>query len=237
MIDKVATIGFLAVSLVIADVILFRGFSSSSGQNEEEHVHVYRYSRTVGKCFLFMIPVFAGMALIIYSSHSKPPKASGLVVFSLLAIAMVAFPIFGYAYAMRYRVIVDTRGITIVSVFRSRFFAFSDIAAVATMRGRGVDYWLFSASNRCIAKIGGSVQDFSSLQDDVELATRSKQVTLYDFETLRGWQERVNDGNDNWRKSAGPPSIRARNRRLNVEMVIGGFLVAALVAYTHFFLR
>lgn len=237
MIDKVATIGFLAVSLVIANVILFRGFSSSSGQNEEEHVHVYRYSRTVGKCFLFMIPVFAGMALIIYSSHSKPPKASGLVVFSLLAIAMVAFPIFGYAYAMRYRVIVDTRGITIVSVFRSRFFAFSDIAAVATMRGRGVDYWLFSASNRCIAKIGGSVQDFSSLQDDVELATRSKQVTLYDFETLRGWQERVNDGNDNWRKSAGPPSIRARNRRLNVEMVIGGFLVAALVAYTHFFLR
>jgi hypothetical protein len=237
MIDKVATIGFLAVSLVIADVILFRGFSSSSGQNEEEHVHVYRYSRTVGKCFLFMIPVFVGMALIIYSSHSKPPKASGLVVFSLLAIAMVAFPIFGYAYAMRYRVSVDTRGITIASVFRSRFFAFSDIAAVATMRGRGVDYWLFSASNRCIAKIGGSVQDFSSLQDDVELATRSKQVTLYDFETLRGWQERVNDGNDNWRKSEGPPSIRARNRRLNVEMVIGGFLVAALVAYTHFFLR
>jgi hypothetical protein len=235
MISKGAAIGFLAVSLVIANVLLLRGLSSSIGQNEEEHV--YRYTKTFGKFFLFMIPVFAGLAFIIYSSDSKPPEGSGLVVFSILAIAMVSFPLFGYAYAMRYRVSVDARGITIVSVFRSRFVAFSDIAAVATMRGKGVDYWLFSASNRCIARIGGSVQDFSSLQDDVELATRSKKVMLYDFETLRGWQERVNDGDDDWRKSEGPPLIRARNRRLNVEMVIGGLLVGALVAYIHFFLR
>jgi hypothetical protein len=100
-----------------------------------------------------------------------------------------------------------------------------------------VDYWLFSANNQCIAKIGGSGQDFSSLQDDVEVATRSKKVMLYDFETLRGWQERVNDADDDWRKSEGPPLIRDRNRRLNVEMVAGGLLVAALVAYIHIYLR
>jgi hypothetical protein len=235
MISKGAAMGFLAVSLVIANVILFRGFSRSSWQNEEEHV--YRYSKTIGKFFLFMIPAFAVMAFVIYSSESKPPEGSGLVLFSVLTIAMTAFPIFGYAYATRYRVSVDARGITIVSIFRSRFVAFSDIAAVATIRGKGVDYLLFSASNQCIARIGGSVQDFSSLQHDVERATRSTKVTLYDFATLRGWQERVNCDDGDWSKSEGPPLIRARNRRLNFEMVIGGLLVVALVAYIHFFLR
>jgi hypothetical protein len=235
MISKDAAVVFLGVSLVVANVILFRGFSRGSEQSEQEHV--YRYSKTFGKFFLFMIPVCAGMAFIVYSSDSKPPKGSGLVVFSAFAVAIIAFPIFGYAYAMRYRVSVDSRGITIVSVFRSRFVAFSEIAAIATMRGKGIDYWLFSASNQCIAKIGGSVQDFSSLQDDVEFATRSRKVTLYDFETLRGWQKRVNDGHDDWRKSEGPPLIRRRNRRLNIEMVIGSLLVAALVAYIHFYLR
>jgi hypothetical protein len=55
----------------------------------------------------------------------------------IFAAAMIAFQIIVYAYAMRYRVSVDARrGITIVSVFRSRFVAFSDIAAIATMRGK-----------------------------------------------------------------------------------------------------
>jgi len=236
MISKGAAIAFLGVALVIENVMVFEAFSRGSEQREE--AHVYRYSKMFGKCFLFMIPVFAGMAFIIYSSDSKPPEGLGLVVLGIFCAAMIAFPIFGYAYAMRYRVSVDARrGITIVSVFRSRFVAFSDIAAIATMRGKGVDYWLFSANNQCIAKIGGSVQDFGSLQDDVEVATRSKKVMLYDFETLRGWQERVNDADDDWRKSEGPPLIRDRNRRLNVEMVAGGLLVAALVAYIHFYLR
>jgi len=60
---------------------------------------------------------------------------------------------------------------------------------------------------------------------------------LYDFETFQGWRERVNDPNDDWRKSEGPPLIRDRNRRVNIMMVIGGFLIAALVAYIHFYQR
>jgi hypothetical protein len=105
------------------------------------------------------------------------------------------------------------------------------------MRGKGVDYWLFSSNDKCIAKIGGSVQDFESLQDDVELGTRSKKVMLYDFETFQGWRERANEPDGEWQKSQGPPLIRDRNRRLNIEMVIGGLLVAALIAYIHFYLR
>jgi hypothetical protein len=235
MISRGAAISFIAVSLVVANLILLKGFSRSSGQSEEEHV--YRYSKTIGRFFLFMIPVFAGMAFLIYSSDHEPPEGSGLVVFSVFAVAMVGFPIFFYAYATRYRVSVDPRGITIVSLLRDRFIAFADIAAIATMRGKGVDYWLFSPNGRCIAKIGGSVQHFSSLQDDVELGTRSKKVMLYDFETFQGWRERANEPGGDWRKSEGPPLIRDRNRRLNVEMVIGGLLVAALVAYIHFYLR
>jgi hypothetical protein len=235
MISRGAAISFIAVSLIIANIILFKGFSKSNDESEEDHV--YRYSRTFGKFFLFMIPVFAGMDFIIYSSDSKPPEGSGLVIFSAFAVAMVAFPILGYAYATRYRVSVDPRGITVNSIFGARFIAFGDIAAIATMRGKGVDYWLFAPSGRCIAKIGGSVQNFEALQDDVELGTRSKKVMLYDFETFGGWRERANEAGDDWRKSEGPPLIRDRNRRLNIEMVIGGLLVAALVLYVRFYLR
>lgn len=131
----------------------------------------------------------------------------------------------------RYRVGTDPRGITVTSLFRVRSIPFTDIAAIATIRGKGVDYWLFSPNGQCIAKIGGSVQNFDSLQDDVELGTRSKKVMLCDLESLRGWQERTNDPADDWRKSKGPPLIRDRNRRINIMMVIGILLIAALVAH------
>jgi hypothetical protein len=235
MSSRDVAIAFIAVSLVIANVIVFRAFSQRNSSGEEEHV--YRYSKTFGKFFLFMIPVMMGMVFGIYSSYSKPPEGSGLAVFSVFALAMVAFPVFGYAYVARYRVSVDSPGVTVRSLFRKRFIAFSDIAAIATMRGKGVDYWLFSFNDRCIAKIGGSVQDFESLQDDVELGTRSRLVMLYDWETFQGWRERINDADGQWRKSEGPPLIRDRNQRLNVEMIIGGLLVAALVAFIHFYFR
>jgi hypothetical protein len=235
MISRGGAISFMVVSLVIANVILFKRFSKNSQQSEEEHV--YRYSKTFGKFFLFMIPVFVGMAFIIWFSGSKTPEGSDLVVFSAFGVVMVGFPIFGYAYATRYRVSVDPRGITLVSLFTNRFIAFTEIAAIATMRGKGVDYWLFSLEGKCIAKIGGSAQDFESLQDDVELGTRSKKVMVYDWGTFQGWRERVNDSDDDWRKSEGPPLIRDRNRRVNIMMVIGLLLIALLVAYIRFYLR
>jgi hypothetical protein len=227
MTNRGAAIAFLAVSLVIANVILFRGFSQSRDQIGEEGV--YRYSKTFGKFFLFMIPVFAGMDIFIWFSDSSPPHGIGLVIFSAFAIAIVGLPVFGYAYVARYGVSVDSRGITITSLFRVRFVSFADIAAIATLRGKGVDYWLFSSDGRCIAKIGGSVQNFESLQDEVEFATRSKKVMLYDWQTFQGWRERANDPADEWRKSEGPPLIRDRNRRVNIEMIVGAVLVGAVV--------
>jgi hypothetical protein len=235
MIGRVAAISFIAVSLAIANTMVLKAYSHSREQNEEDHV--YRYSRTFGKFFLFMIPVMAGMMFFMWSTDPHPLRGGELVAFGMASGVFIGLPVFGYAFVIRYRVSVDNRGITVASVFMVRFIAFSDIAAIATMRGKGTDYWLYSVNGRCIAKIGGSVQDFSSLQDDVELATRSKQVILYDWNTFQGWRERANDAHGDWRKSEGPPSIRDRNRRLNIEMVIGGLLVAALVAYIHFYLR
>jgi len=99
------------------------------------------------------------------------------------------------------------------------------------------DYWIFSPTGHCIAKIGGSVNDFDSLKSAVEFHTRSTKVLLHNWETFQGWQERVNDLGAHWRKSDGPPLIRDRNRRVNIMMVIGCLLIALLVAYTHFYLR
>jgi hypothetical protein len=227
MTNRGAAIAFLAVSLVIANIILFRGFSQSREQSDEQGV--YRYSKFFGRFFLFMIPVFVGVDFFIWYSDSAPPEGLGLVIFSVFTTGIVGLPVFGYAYVMRYQVSVDPRGVTVTSLFRVRLIAFADIAAIATMRGKGVDYWLFALNGRCIAKIGGSVQDFDSLQDEVEFATRSKKVTLYDWQTFQGWRERANDPNDEWRKSDGPPLIRDRNRRVNIEMIVGAVLVGAVV--------
>jgi hypothetical protein len=136
MISRGAAISFCLISLVLANILLFKGFSRGSDQNAEQGV--YRYSKFFGKFFLFMTPVFAGMTIIIWSSDSAPPHGIGLIVFSAFAIAMVEFSAFGYAYVERYRVSVDPRGITVTSLFRVRFIAFADIAAIATMRGKGV---------------------------------------------------------------------------------------------------
>jgi len=158
MISRGAAISFMAVSLVIANVIVFRAFSRGRKQSEEDHV--YRYSRNFGKFFLFMIPVFAGMDFVIWSSGSKPPAGSDLVLFSAFAVLMVGFPLFGYAYAMRYGVSVDGPGVTIASLFRTRFIAFSDIAALATMRGKE---WIIGFSRPPVGASAKSVGRFRTL--------------------------------------------------------------------------
>lgn len=235
MISRDAVLCFGVIALILANVLLFRAFSRGPEPSAQERV--YQYSKDFARFFLYMIPIWAGMALVIGFSGSAPHQSNNLVASSALALAMIALPLFGYAYVKRYRVIVDERGITITSLFRTRFIAFGDIAATATMSGRGKDYWLFSPRGECIAKIGGSIENFSSLQYDVESGTRSRSVTLYDFEVLRGWQERTNEPDDNWRMSKGPLLIRERNRRVTITMVIGGVLLALLVAYIHYYLR
>ena len=98
---------------------------------------------------------------------------------------------------------MDSRGVTVVSLFRVRRIEFADIGEIATVRGRGVDNYLYSPDHKCLAKLGGSIDDFDSLKDDVEYATRSRNVMLYDLDPARGWQERINEPNDMWRDSNG----------------------------------
>jgi hypothetical protein len=183
-----------------------------------------------------MIPVLAGLTILVWSRGSLPPQGGELIALTLFAVAMIGLPAFGYAYTERYRVRVDGQGLTLVSLFRERRINFSDVGEIATVRGKGVDYWLFSRAHERLAVIGGSVEDFESPRNDVESATRSSSVTLYEFETLRGWQERANDLNDDWRKSKGPPSIRDRNRRVHILLAAAVVIIILLLAFQHLYL-
>src|SRR5580698_9229245 len=198
---------------------------------------IYRYSKRWGRFFLFMIPVMAGMMVFIWSTDPHHPHGIALIVFGAVAVAFVGFPALFYAYCQSYRIIVDSRGVTVASRFRVRRIEFAKIGEIATVRGRGVDYYLFSPEHKCLAKLGGSVDDFDSLKDDVEHATRSRNVMLYNLDPALGWQERINEPNDMWRDSKGPQVLRDGEYRARIMMVIGILLIGLLVAYIHFYLR
>ncbi len=236
MLNKGATLTFLAVSLIGMNVLFFRAVIRR--RNPDAPDGVYQYAREYRSVFLFGIPVFVGMLVVIAFSDRQPPHGTGLIEFSAMAIAVLSMPLLGYAYARRYRVTVDARGVTVRSLFRTKFVAFSEISAIATLRGRGgVDYCLYASSGACIAKIGGSVENFESLQFDVESGVQSKLVTLYEWDLLHGWQQRTNAPQDDWRNSAGPELIRDRNRRINIEMLVGAVLVVTVALYVHFFME
>jgi hypothetical protein len=226
---------YILASLTLAIILpLLHGEQSHEQVGESA---IYRYSKKWGKLFLFMIPVMAGIMFWVWFTDPHPPHGVALIVFSAIWAAIVGVPVFGYEYAERYRIIVDSRGVTVVSLFRVRRIEFADIGEIATVRGRGVDYYLFSPDHKCVAKLGGSVDDFDSLKDDVEHATRSRKVMLYDLDPALGWQERINEPNDMWRDSKGPRLLRDGEHRARIMMVIGGLLIGLLVAYIHFYLR
>lgn len=226
---------YVLTSLMLA-FILPRLHGDQSHEQVGESA-IYRYSKKWGKLFLIMIPVMAAIMFSIWFTDPHPPHGIALIVSSAIWAAMVGVPVFGYEYAARYRIIVDNRGVTVVSLFRVRRIEFANIGEIATVRGRGVDYYLFSPDHKCLAKLGGSVDDFDSLKDDVEHATRSSKVMLYNLDPALGWQERMNEPNDMWRDSKGPRLLRDGEHRANIMMVIGGLLIGLLFAYIHFYLR
>jgi hypothetical protein len=226
---------YVLTSLMLA-FILPRLHGDQSHEQVGESA-IYRYSKKWGKLFLIMIPVMTAIMFSIWFTDPHPPHGIALIVSSAIWAAMVGVPVFGYEYAARYRIIVDNRGVTVVSLFRVRRIEFANIGEIATVRGRGVDYYLFSPDHKCLAKLGGSVDDFDSLKDDVEHATRSSKVMLYNLDPALGWQERMNEPNDMWRDSKGPRLLRDGEHRANIMMVIGGLLIGLLFAYIHFYLR
>jgi hypothetical protein len=226
---------FILTSLTLAIILpLLHGDQSHEQVGEST---IYRYSKRWSKLFLFMIPVMAGIMFSIWFTDPHPPHGVALIIFSAIWAAIVGVPVFGYEYAARYRIIVDSRGVTVVSLFGVHRIEFADIGEIATVRGRGVDYYLFSPEHKCLAKLGGSVDDFDSLKDDVEHATRSRKLMLYDLDPALGWQERINDPDDMWRDSKGPRYLRDGEHRGVIMMVIGSLLIALLIAFIHFFLR
>jgi hypothetical protein len=226
---------FILASLTLAIILpLLRGDQSHEQVGDSA---VYRYSKKWGKLFLFMIPAMAGIMFSVWFTDPHPPHGVALIVFSAIWAAIVGVPVFGYEYTDRYRIIADSQGVTVVSLFKVRRIEFADIGEIATVRGRGVDYYLFSPDHKCLAKLGGSVDDFDSLKDDVEHGTRSRKVMLYDLDPRLGWQERANDPNDMWRASKGPRWLRDGERRGMIMMLIGGLVIALLVAYIQLFLR
>ena len=228
----VVGLSYFLTSLTLAIVLpLLRGGQSHEQEGESA---IYRYSRRWGRCFLFMIPLMAGMMAFIWSTYSVPPHGAGLIAFGAFAAAFICIPVFGFEYAERYRIVVDSRGVTVRSLFRIRRIEFSEIGEIATVRGRGIDYYLFSPDHKCLAKLGGSVDDFGSLQDDVEHGTRSRKVMLYELDALLGWRERANEPLDIWRDSKGPRLFRDADHRAWIMMVVGGLLIALLIAYIHF---
>lgn len=57
------------------------------------------------------------------------------------------------------------------------------------------------------------------------------------FFSVSGWLHPAIAKPEDPAQNKGHPLVRDRNRRLNVEMVIGGLLVAALLAYIRLYLR
>lgn len=228
-------ITYFLASLTLA--ILLPYLRGDKGNEHGDDSSIYRYPKNFSRVFLVMLPILGGITAFLYLSRPPIPHGGDFVAFNLFGLVMIGLPVLGHSYAERYRVNVDRRGLTVISLFGVRRVEFADIAEIATVHGKGVDYWLFSSTHQCLAKIGGSVGDFESLQNDVESGTRSASVMLYDFENLRGWQECTNDGRAAWRVSRGPALIRDRNRRVNLIIGAGAVLLTLMLAFQYFYLR
>jgi hypothetical protein len=181
---------YILVSATLA--LLLQLLRHGKGHVELADCTVYRYSRNFARFYLLMMPIGWGMVAFIYSTDPRQsPHDIRFFVFVVLLVAMGCIPVFGYVYAASYRVRVDQLGIEYGSPFRVGRVEFASVGALATVRGRGIDYWILSPAQEGLAKIGGSVQDFESLRSDVEHATRSSKVALFEFDGLNNSQERI----------------------------------------------
>jgi hypothetical protein len=231
----VTALTYILVSVTLA--LLLPLLRRGKGHEESGDCTVYRYSRNFGRFFLLIIPIYAGMVAFVYSTDPREsPHGIRFFVFAAIWVAMGCVPVFFYLYATSYRVRVDRLGIEYGSLFRVRRVEFASVGALATVRGKGIDYWVLSPAQERLAKIGGSVQDFDSLQADIEHATRGSNVTLFKFDGLDSWQERVNDVNGRWRDSKGPKMFVDLNRRVKWELIAAAVLLGAGIFLIHFYL-
>ena len=155
----VTALSYILVSVTLA--LLLPLLRRGKDHEESGDCTVYRYSRNFGRFFLLIIPIYAGMVAFVYSTDPREsPHSIRFFVFAAIWVAMGCVPVFFYLYATSYRVRVDRLGIEYGSLFRVRRVKFASVGALATVRGKGIDYWVLSPAQERLAKIGGSVQDF-----------------------------------------------------------------------------
>jgi hypothetical protein len=222
-------ITYILTSLTLAILLPF--LLAGSGHEQIDDAAMYRYPKRACRFLLCLIPVYLVLMAVIYTKMTPSERmADGSVTsMCMLGIMLVGFPILGYFYLDRYRVAVGNRSVTIKTIFRFRVIPLESIAQIVMVTERATDLFLFDGNNKVVAKFGGSLQDFESFLDTLEVHTRSSQVMLYRGIAGRGWKERVNDGSGLWVTSKGPAYFRAMGRREGIILGVGLSLIAIAI--------
>jgi hypothetical protein len=218
---------FTSLTLVFLLPLLRRG----SGHEEVGEVKIYRYSKNINRFFLLLIPLLAVVATV-FSPFPLGQPNSNFIAFAVFAIFTISLPTLLYLYFSSYRVRIDSAAIEILSIFGNKLISFQLVSQIATYSHKSVDLWLYDATDKTLAKIGGSLQDFDLLLSDVERHTRSPNVIRFVGDAYSGWKERPNTLPYHWKSSQGPVSWQNINRR-----VWFGITALALGGATYFVLK
>ena len=217
---------YLLVSVTLA--LLLSRLTSTREHEESGETETYGYSIQFGRFFLIAI-VLAGLALAIVCMVWRPTGKGSYWVLPGFAFLGIGLPSLFYAYVSSYHVRIDATRIEVRSSFGRRSVDLATIAAIGVARGKGVDMTLYGRDDRCLATIGGSVQDFESLLTTLERRTRSPDVMLY---RAAGFviEEKPNDPRVAWRPSKGPNA--SRRQGLILLAIVGvGILVIGLAVH------
>ena len=196
----------LVVSLALAVLLPF--LTATQGHDATGDTETYRYSIRLERLFLAAI-VVAGGALAAACTVVEPARRLPGWVLPAAGLLAIGFIGIFQRYVSSYRVRIDAAVIRVSSAFGSRSVELAAIAAIGVARGRGVDLTLYGRDERCLATIGGSIQDFDSLLATLERRTRSPDVMLYRA-TGFDIEEKPNDPRSAWRPSRGPAASRRR---------------------------
>lgn len=212
----------LLVTLTLS--VLMPRLNATRGHDDSGGTETFSYSIRWSRFFLAAF-VAAGLALAVACVVGRPAgRAHGWLV-PAIGLVGVGFVGLFYVHVSSYRVRVDAERIEVRNAFRSRSVELATIAAIGVARGRGVDLTLYGRDDRCLATIGGSVQDFESLLATLERRTRSPDVMLY---RAQGFviEEKPNDPHAAWRSSKGP---RASRRKALTSLVLIVSIAALVV--------
>lgn len=219
---------YMLTSLTLA--ILIPLLLAGSGHEQVGDSAIYRYPKGLCRFFLYIIPVYG--AMLVYGYATMTPRgrdANSSMACTCMLGLLLGLLILAHFYFDRYRVEIDSRAVTVRTIFGRKAISLKSLAQIVVVTGRATDLFLFDEGDRIVAKFGGSLQDFESFLGYLELHTQSSQVLLYRSVTGQGWEQRVNDGCSLWEPSKGPPYFRATARRGGIILIAGCLLIAIAI--------